>query len=60
MILVRSAEGLKLESYDIVRSKELTAIIEGPYRNRLNLESFNIVLLFTSSIRIAVQLPYIR
>jgi hypothetical protein len=60
MTLARSAEGLKLESYDTANSKELTAIIEGPYGNGLNLESFDTVLLFASGIRIAAQLPYVR
>jgi hypothetical protein len=60
MTLARSAKGLELESYDRARSKELTAIIEGPYGNELNLESFDTVLLFASGIRIAAQLPYVR
>lgn len=54
MTLARSADGLKLKLYNIIKSKEVTAIIEGPYGNGLKLELFNTVLLFTSSIRIAV------
>jgi hypothetical protein len=60
MTLARSAKGLKLESYDTAKSKELRAIIEGPYGNELNLKSFDTVLLFASGIRIAAQLPCVR
>ena len=60
MTLARSAGGLKLESYDTAKSKELTAIIEGPYGNGLKLDSFDTVLLFASGIGIAAQLPYVR
>jgi hypothetical protein len=58
--LANSLEGLELESYDTARSKELKAIIEGPYGNKLNLESYDTVLLFATGIGIAAQLPYVR
>jgi len=37
----------------------IRAVIEGPYRKELDLESYNTVLLFTTGIGIAGQLPYV-
>jgi predicted ferric reductase len=58
--LAKRGEELVLGSYDTAESKELMAIIEGPYGNELNLESYDTVLLFATGIGIAAQLPYIR
>ena len=39
--------------------KEMKALIEGPFRKELNLDSYGTVLLFATGIGIAGQLPYI-
>lgn len=42
------------------KSVNLTALIEGPYNNKICLKSYSIVLLFATSARIASQLLYIK
>ena len=44
---------------DLVHNSEMRAVIEGPYGNELNLESYGTVLLFATGIGIAGQLPYV-
>ena len=58
--LARSLKKIKFKLYDALRPKELKAIIEGLYGNKLKLKLYDTVLLFITGIGIIAQFLYVR
>jgi hypothetical protein len=45
---------------EVMTTRNVKALIDGPYGKKIKLESYGVVLLLASGAGIAVQLPYIR